>query len=271
MGEAMLARLGALSSSWTARLAPIVVPALALLLMPPLEHWYGFAVNYDVQGDVQRFESAYTTALLRFSSGFVGGPLVAFALGAALGRSSVHGRPLARPGLAPTLVAGAVAGTVLALANLAVVVPVAAARTELTMSVAQVRAVGLHFHPDLLQDPGFWYVLLVGTVSFPLWAVAGVGIGTLIGPARRLAPLLTAWNTVALVLAGVLLLWSDRRSVVLSAVAVSPPYGAVASAVHIGVNDSTVAMALLLVALAYPAMFATIASTARRPPRRAPH
>ncbi|WP_147457101.1 hypothetical protein [Micromonospora pisi] len=256
------ARLRALSRLRWPWIAPVALMLLALLLMPLHERWYAFVGNYDVQGDDQRIEWLYTVALLRASSGFVYGQLMALGLGAVLGRQFVHIGQRGR-GTAPllsTMVAAALTGTALALVNLAVVVPVAVAGSGWSASLAEARVLG----PDLVHDLGFWQVLLVGVVSFPLWAVAGAGAAVLTGPNRRVVPAISAWLLLGLVLAGVLVLWSERTPVVLTAVLLSPAYGSLAAAFDTGAGGTTVTVSLLAAGAGYAFLLVTAASRATR-------
>jgi hypothetical protein len=260
-----LAQLRALARIPVAWLAPITVAGLAVLLMPVNERYYLTLVNYDPQGDRQQFEWLYTTALMRHTSGFLCGQLIALCLGALLGRrlirSPAPGGGNARSWLAPTVVAAAIAGMALALVNLAVTTPLAGGHTRLTMSVARVRATGLEFHPDLVHDPGFWHVLLVGLLVFPAWAMAGVGAGALVSRGLTAATALLTWALLAPTLACLLLLWTDRWIAAFAAALLSPPVGSVSSVIFTGSGDygGTATVALLVSSCAYAAglVFAT--------------
>ncbi|MEV4625819.1 hypothetical protein AB0J90_05955 [Micromonospora sp. NPDC049523] len=254
MATTVRAQLRTLTRLRAALWAPGAVAVLALLLMPVYENGYEFVVNYDPQGDAEQFERLYTTALLRYTSGFVCGQLIALAVGAALGRHCVRTAAPARP-LSIMATAG-LAGTALGLLNLAVVAPAAALRTELAMSIVDVRAAGLDFDPDLLRDPGFWQVLLVGLLSFPLWAVAGAAAGLLLDPAR-VVPALLAWVLAGGVTAVLVVLWDERLAAV--AALVSPPFGSVASPLGTGTNADAVTVALLVAGVAYAAVLGTAA------------
>ncbi|MGW4461266.1 hypothetical protein [Micromonospora sp. NPDC004704] len=255
------AQLRTLTRLRSALWAPGAVAVLALLLMPVYESGYEFVVNPDPQGDAEQFERLYTTALLRYTSGFLCGQLIALALGAALGRQSVRAGTTSRP--LSIMAAAGLAGAALGLLNLAVVAPAAALRTELTMSIVDVRATGLDFDPDLLRDPGFWQVVLVGLLSFPLWAVAGAAVGLLLDP-DRVVPTLLAWVLAHGVTAVLLVLWDEEFAAFV--VLWSPPFGSVASPIGTGTSTPTVTVALLVVGVAYAAVLGWAA--VRYPPGR---
>ncbi|GHJ54207.1 hypothetical protein Nm8I071_35140 [Nonomuraea sp. TT08I-71] len=163
--------------------SPPAVALLALVAMPFNDGFYNFWVNYDAQGDAQQQEMLYATRIFRYTSGFLGGQVLALVAGAVLGRRNTQARALAVAVPLAILLAGV---------TFAVAYPLASARE------------GTFLASPPLDDPVLVRVLLSELAAYPLYAAAGVGLGTLLGGRlrRRAAHwpllLLLAWSVTTM-------------------------------------------------------------------------
>ncbi|SBT67833.1 hypothetical protein GA0070622_4914 [Micromonospora sediminicola] len=158
------------------------VPAMALLVfvaMPFNDGFYSFWVNYDAQGDAQQYELLHTTRIFRYTSGVLCGQALALLAGAALAVRNTQARALVVAVPLAVLLAGVA---------VAVAYPLARARE------------GIFFTTGALDDPVLVRVLLSEVAAYPLYAAAGVGLGTLLG--ARLRRSATRWPLVLLFLLG---------------------------------------------------------------------
>ncbi|TCB98404.1 hypothetical protein E0H26_08450 [Micromonospora zingiberis] len=147
---------------------PVVwsIPVMALLAwisMPINDELYEFWVNYDPQGDAQQQESLHATRIFRYTSGVLGGQLLALLAGAALAR---------RHSQATALAVAAPLGVLLAGVTVLVAYPLARAREA-----------GHRVGPAY-DDPVLVRVLLHELAGYPLLAAAGVGLGILLAGRR---------------------------------------------------------------------------------------
>jgi hypothetical protein len=144
---------------------PVPVMVLTVLVMMPInERFYEFWVNYDSQGDAQQHEWYYATRIFRYTSGILYGQLLALLAGAALSCRYAQARALAAAIPLAVLLAGV---------TFAVAYPLARVRE------------GTYFTTAPLDDPVLVRVLLSELAAYPLYAAAGVGLGTLIGGRLR--------------------------------------------------------------------------------------
>lgn len=154
------------------------VPVMALLAwvsMPLNDELYEFWVNYDPQGDAQQHEWSRATRIFRYTSGVLGGQLLALLAGAALVR---------RHSQATALAAAVPLGVLMAGVTVLVAYPVARAREA-----------GYGVGPAF-DDPVLVRVLLHELAGYPLLAAAGVGLGILLAGGR------TSQRSALLVLLG---------------------------------------------------------------------
>lgn len=148
---------------------PVVwsVPVMALLVwlfMPLNDEFYEFWVNHDPQGGAQQQQEwSYTTRIFRYTSGVLGGQLLALLAGVALVRRHSH---------AVALAVAVPLGLVLAGVTALVAYPLAEAREA-------GRRVGPAF-----DDPVLVRVLLHELAGYPLLAAAGVGLGIVLAGCR---------------------------------------------------------------------------------------
>jgi len=155
-----------------------VVAVLAWLAMPFNDGFYESFVNYDPQGDAQQYEWVATRWIFRYTSGVLCGQFVAVVAGVALARRHRHLR---------ALLFAAPLGVLLAGATVAVAFPLAGSFPAGS-------------HPPPLTDPVLVRLLWFELAAYPLWAVAGVGVGVLAGRRRLLlAGLGVAWWIAAAV------------------------------------------------------------------------
>ncbi|MEU4428535.1 hypothetical protein AB0F81_48620 [Actinoplanes sp. NPDC024001] len=134
------------------------VPLMAVLViaaMPVNDGFYEFWINYDPQGDGQQWEWGYTDHVYRHTSGVLCGQVLSLLTGYLLARR--HRQPVA-------LAVAVTLGAVLAVVTVAVAVPLAGGE-----------------HPSGLPVG----VIAAELVAYPLFATAGVGLGTLIRPPGR--------------------------------------------------------------------------------------
>lgn len=166
---------------WPFLLVALGVAIVAALLMQPNAGYAESWVNGDAQGEDQALEVYYTGVVFTRTSGHTAGQILALVLGAMLTltgktRGGVAGAvPPAR------VIAALLGGAVLALVNVAVTLPLAAAVHPATHpAIAERRSYGMTFDAVPLHDPGVLRVLVTGLMAFPLYAVAGVVWATMI-------------------------------------------------------------------------------------------
>ncbi|MGW4948194.1 hypothetical protein ACWEOZ_42140 [Actinoplanes sp. NPDC004185] len=145
------------------------VPVAAVLAWAAMSFnsgFYEFWVNFDPQGDGQQLEWVQTRRIFRYTSGVLCGQLLALIAGIALSRRHRHAVALA---IAVAL------GLVLAGVTVAAAFPLAAALESIRTAAF-----------PAVDDPILMRVLLGELAAFPLYAVAGVGLGILIDRSRRI-------------------------------------------------------------------------------------
>jgi hypothetical protein len=169
-------------TAWVWLPAALVVAAGSVLLMP-VNRAFGVGFCYGDSCTAQ--ERLADAAPQMYTSGVFVGLLCAYLIGAlvvARDRESRWTKP----------VVAALAGVALAVVQVAVAVPYAAARLHadpLARSAAD---------PTMLSSPGVWRAILVSFLAYPLWAVIGLGIGRI---ARSRARLVGATLAVPVLLA----------------------------------------------------------------------
>jgi hypothetical protein len=137
--------------------------AFAVLLRPMNSGVSKFPLGTnDPQSDAEVFEMLYTDVIMRHTSGYAYGMVVALILGALLAR---FGR-------------AAICGTLLGIVNAGVAFVVGGS-TVVSMSPDRNGTVSGSLRLDLLSDDGFWMAVLGGAAAFPIWAVAGAALGRL--------------------------------------------------------------------------------------------
>jgi hypothetical protein len=178
-----------------------VVGAAVVALL--LNDYYRFGVNFDPQGENERFEEYYINGLFSYTSGVLLGHLSALLFGAGLVLAD-HSRhriaaarvPDPRTALPAKLVLAVVAGVGFALVNLVVTVPLVAAFVDVPPDPAQLRAAGVWFEPRLLQDSEVRFAMAVGYGAYPLFAALGVGLAALVGSLARVVVFTVGWALV---------------------------------------------------------------------------
>jgi hypothetical protein len=173
-----LRRLG----RWQFLLVAVGVAVLVVLLMEPNADYAEAWVNGDAQGEDQELELYYTGVVFTRTAGHTSGQILALVLGAML---TLTGRPPPSGEIRPIpparVGAGLVGGAILALVNVVVAVPLAAAVYPATHpAMADRYSYGMTFDAVPLHDPGVLRVLVTGLAAFPLYAVAGVIWATMI-------------------------------------------------------------------------------------------
>lgn len=147
---------------------PVVV-LLVCVAMPFNSGFYDLWINYDAQGNAQQYERIYTTRIFRYTSGVLCGQGLAFLAGVSLARRHAHAWALA---VAVPL------ALLLALATFTVAYPFARHLDDSSFSTAP------------LADPVLVRTLVCTLAAYPLYAIAGVGLGVLVRSRRLLIPLL---------------------------------------------------------------------------------
>ncbi|MGW3615108.1 hypothetical protein ACWD6N_35810 [Micromonospora sp. NPDC005163] len=196
-------------------LLPVLVVSAAVLLMPMNADYYMTWVYYDPQTDYERLEQYYVDGVFSYTSGVLVGHLLALLFGAGLVLADHPPRrtlvALARwpdPGTAPPdpgtalpakLVVAVLGGVAFALLNLVVTVPLAGAVVGTPPGVAEMRAAGVSFRPELLTDPGVRLAMLTGFGAYPLFAALGVGLAALLGRVWRVVTVVLLWWLTMLV------------------------------------------------------------------------
>ncbi|MEU4680290.1 hypothetical protein [Micromonospora sp. NPDC023737] len=167
-------------------MAVALVAIVAAALAPINSDYYHVWIYNDPQTNEELYEEVVIDVFMAHTSGFFWGQVIALVLGAFLA-AKVRGMPRA-------LASAVCAGLLLAAVDFAVAWQSAA-------GIRQRIAWWNENHPgflptDPLSDDGFHHVLAVGLTSFPLAAVAGVGLGALITPLLRLPAVVVAILTV---------------------------------------------------------------------------
>ncbi|MEE6258894.1 hypothetical protein [Plantactinospora sonchi] len=179
------------SGSWLAVLVAIVLVAVvAAALGPHNADFYQLWVYFDPQTGEEQYQNLRVDLFMALTSGFFWNQFVALFLGVFLA-SRLRG-------ISRALVAAVPAGMLLAAVNLAVAWQVSAdTRRRLDWWSENASAT---FPTDLLAEDGFQRVLAAGLAGYPLAAIAGVGLGTLVAPMLRAS---TVANTLLAVVATV--------------------------------------------------------------------
>ncbi|MFC3499566.1 hypothetical protein ACFOOK_00935 [Micromonospora krabiensis] len=182
--------------SWMAVLvAAVLVAVIAKGLASFNSNYYEVWIYNDAQTGEEQREQVMVDVFMTHTSGFFWGQLVALLLGAFL---AVRLRGLPR-----ALAAALSAGLVLAAVDVAVAWH-SSADSRRALSRWAERSPG-EFPADLLSDDRFLQVLIAGLALFPVAAIAGVGLGTLIAPLRHApAVALASLAVIATVSYGVL-------------------------------------------------------------------
>ena len=180
---------------WRFLLVAVAVALLVVLLMKLNADYAEAWVNGDAQGEDQELELYYTGVVFTRTAGHTAGQLLALVLGAMLTlASSVATRPIPPARVGAALLGGAV----LALVNVAVAVPLAAAVYPATHpAMAERHSYGMTFDAVPLHDPGVLRVLVTGLAAFPLYALAGVIWATIIRRWQWWILIATSWLPAA--------------------------------------------------------------------------
>jgi hypothetical protein len=136
-----------------------LVALVAIAVHPGNDNYYDSMVNYDPQGDEQLHEWQRTTLIFRYTTGLLLGQLLALLVGVVLARR--HRMPVA----------------------LVIAAPLATAMAAVVFGVGQ--WLGPHGTPmqisyEPLDDPVFVRMVVRELVAYPLYALAGVGLGVLV-------------------------------------------------------------------------------------------
>ncbi|MER7443971.1 LPXTG cell wall anchor domain-containing protein [Micromonospora avicenniae] len=163
-------------------MAVVLVAAVAAALAPINSDFYHVWIYNDPQTNEELHEEVMIDMFMAHTSGFFWGQIIALILGAFLA-ARVRGMPRA-------LGSAVCAGLLLAAVDFAVA-------WQSSAGIRQRIAWWTENHPgflptDPLSDGGFHHVLAVGLASFPVAAIAGVGLGTLITPLLRLPAVVVA-------------------------------------------------------------------------------
>lgn len=133
---------------------------LVVVLMPVNDGFYEMWINYDPQGAEQQWEWRYNRQVMRRTSGMLCGHVLAFVVGVLTAR---------RHRQAVALAVAALSGTVLAAVTIAVAWPLAGDLFRVPGA-------------EVFRAPGVPYWALL--TAYPLYALAGVGLGALLVGAR---------------------------------------------------------------------------------------
>jgi hypothetical protein len=218
--------------------------AFAFLLVPVNAGVYQALGNSDPQGDEQLFAEWYTAAVMRHTSGFAFGLLFALFLGVTL---AVRRRST----FAGTVVRSVLGGALLAVVNVGVAWFAGGPR-HVSRTPSPNGTLTDGFEVDLLHDDGFRQAILGGAAGFPIWAVAGVGIGVLLRNAtntyaRDMAALLAAGVALLSMGVGFLLGAGEGAGGTFVAILLWPPSGATGFITKVALHDHpTAAMAAFL-------------------------
>jgi hypothetical protein len=196
-----------------------VTAAVAVLLLPMNGSVYESLGNSDPQGDEQIFEMLYTDVIMRHTSGYVYGMMLALILGARLGR------------FGPALLCG----TLLGIVNAGVAFAVGGS-TVVSISPELYGTVTDSIRLDLTGDDGFWMAVLGGAAAFPIWAVAGAALGRLVY--SRLALLVGGFVFQASMCAGFLVGNGTGAPGTFVAILLWPPAGSTAFLTKIALHDN---------------------------------
>ncbi|TDC38860.1 hypothetical protein E1211_05670 [Micromonospora sp. 15K316] len=216
--------------------AVILVAAVAAALAPFNAIYYEAWIYNDPQTNEELHDNEMIDFFMAHTSGFFWGQFIALFTGAFL---ASHVRGMRR-----ALLAAVPAGLLLAAVDFAVA-------WSSSAGVRRRLAWWTENHPgflpaDLFSDDRFHHVLAAGLAAFPLAAIAGVGLGTLIAPLLRAPAAVVATLTVVSTMlygacAGVIgwiIATADGESAVLFAfLALLPPAAVTPSAVRTAVGD----------------------------------
>ncbi|MEU4626675.1 hypothetical protein AB0G04_42670 [Actinoplanes sp. NPDC023801] len=189
---------------------PVAV-LLTVVLMPVNDGFYETWINYDAQGDSQQWEWRYHREVMRNTSGYLCGHVLALLTGVWLAQR--HRYPVALAAAAG--VASAMAAAVFVAAR-----AIGGERVRVTTD------------GRVLWEPGAIGDLPYGPLlaAFPLYALAGVGLGVLFGgrirsrAARIVAVVVLAGGWMVATMAG--LLQDDRLGLPMWTLVVVPPLAA---------------------------------------------
>jgi hypothetical protein len=192
---------------------PVVV-LLAVVLIPVNEEFYVTSINYDAQGESQQWEWRYNREVMRNTSGYLCGHVAALITGAWAARRHRYPAALGIAAAVGAAMAGAVFTTAWALGG------------ERLRVATDGRTL---WEPAVIGDVPHGPLL----AAFPLYAVAGAGLGVLLAgrPRSRGAriaagvALLFGWYVVTV--AG--LMQDDRLGLPLGALVLVPPLAAAAA------------------------------------------
>ncbi|MEV4281155.1 hypothetical protein [Actinoplanes xinjiangensis] len=192
------------------RTIPVMV-LLVIVLMPVNEGFYVTSINYDAQGDSQQWEWRYNREVMRNTSGYLAGHMLALITGVWLARR--HRYPSA-----VALAAGigtALAATAFLTAHLL--------GGERVRVAADGRAL---WEPAVIGEVPYGPLL----AAFPLYALAGAGLGVLLaGRPRSRAARIAAGTALLLgwwVATATGLMQDDRLGLPLWSLVVLPPLAA---------------------------------------------
>ncbi|MFD0782762.1 hypothetical protein ACFQZ8_02300 [Micromonospora azadirachtae] len=226
-----------MSPSWLGVLvAAVLVAVTAAALAPVNGDYYHVFIYNDPQTNEELYEEVMIDVFMAHTSGFLWGQIIALILGAFLA---------AKVRRMPRAVASAVcAGLLLAAVNFTVAWQSAAGvRQRITWWNEN--------HPgflptDPLSDDGFHHVLAVGLASFPVAAIAGGGLGTLITPLLRLPAVVVAtltilaavpYGAIAAVVGWFAAAADGEPATLFALLAILPPAAVTPSAVRTAIGD----------------------------------
>lgn len=163
-----------------------LVAVVAAALAPINSDYYHVWIYNDAQTNEELYQEVMIDMFMAHTSGFFWGQIIALILGAFLA-AKVRGMPRA-------MASAVCAGLLLAAVNFAVA-------WQSSAGIRQQIAWWNENHPgfppsDPLSVDGFHHVLAVGLASFPVAAIAGVGLGTLITPLLRISAVVVTILTV---------------------------------------------------------------------------
>ncbi|MER7892207.1 hypothetical protein ABTX15_20545 [Micromonospora sp. NPDC094482] len=225
-----------MSPSWVGVLVAVVLVAVVAAALTPFNgNYYEVAIYNDPQTSEERYEQVMVDVFMAHTSGFFWGQFIALLLGAFLA-SRLRGMRWA-------LAAALSVGVLLAAVNFAAAWH-SSSDIRRWLAWRAEKSAGLPI--DLLSDDRFHHVLAAGLAAFPIAAIAGVGLGTLIAPLLRLPAVAVAsialLSTVSYGAFAAILGWlvaiADSEPVALFVVlALLPPTAVTPSVVRTAIGD----------------------------------